>query len=148
MLRTTYIAAVLVVLVIVSTSGAFVSTASQSWERYSHCAVGAEIGPSTTRTANKKSHKILHMSTEDDEDDSKESKTTQTSLKLIDVQFDPVPQEENNSSGDLFTYVLLAYVVFAVSDSIFHFIPNDKTYVEMIKDAIVGATTDGTGGTP
>ncbi|KAG7369021.1 hypothetical protein IV203_031764 [Nitzschia inconspicua] len=84
-----------------------------------------------------------HMSKDENQDSSPSETSKTTSFKDIDVQFDPVPQDDNTSSGDFFTYILLAYVVFAVADSIFHFIPNEKTYVEMLKDAIVGETGNG-----
>ena len=49
---------------------------------------------------------------------------------------DPIDAE--GGTGDWFTIVLLGYVVFAVSDSIFHFVPNDKSYGEMLLNAITG----------
>ncbi len=60
--------------------------------------------------------------------------TDQTSSNNADIQ----EEETSSSSGDFFTYVLLAYLVFAVADTIFHFIPNDKTYVEMFGDVVRG----------
>jgi len=38
--------------------------------------------------------------------------------------------------------VLIGYVIFAVSDSVFHFIPNDRTYAQMFTDFVTGAIGD------
>jgi hypothetical protein len=65
------------------------------------------------------------------------SSTDPSPLKVVDIQFEPVPNEVSSTSNDWFTYILVAYGIFAITDSIFHFIPNDKTYVEMLKDAIL-----------
>jgi hypothetical protein len=66
-------------------------------------------------------------------------------LKLVDIKVDPASYEDEvtSASGDWFTYVLLAYGIFAIADSIFHFISNDRTYVEMLKDAVTGVSTGG-----
>lgn len=86
------------------------------------------------------------MATEDDTSSSDDDKT------ILDVPLNPVPldvdDDVSSSSGDFFTYVLIAYAIFAVGDSIFHFVPNDRTYVELFRDAIVGVvtSTDGGGG--
>jgi hypothetical protein len=39
--------------------------------------------------------------------------------------------------------ILAAYLVFALSDTVFHFIPNDKPYSAMLVDAIRGVAATG-----